>query len=220
MSNDAKIKRHVEEELRWDPGVADATLAVHVKDHVVTLTGYVHRLIDKVHAEQAAKRVGGVAGLANDIVVRAEGTPRPDPEIAQDVVTVLHAALPIAAQTVRAVVQYGIVRLEGQLAWHYERDMAETAVRNVRGVRDVVNAIHLKPVASTGEVRRQILAAFQRSATIDATHLQVKVEGDKVTLSGTVRSWAERADAEHAAWSAPGVTQVDNQLVIDIGVAA
>lgn len=220
MANDAAIKRSVEEELRWDPGVDDATLAVSVKNHVVTLTGYVHRLVDKVHAEQAAKRVAGVAALANDIVVRADGAPRPDPEIAQEALTVLRAAVPLAADALRVVVEYGIVRLEGAVAWHYQRAMAETAVRNVRGVREVVNAITLRPVAATGEVKRQIQAAFHRSATIDASRLTVAAEGNKVSLSGTVRSWAERADAERAAWSAPGVTQVDNLIAVDVGMAA
>lgn len=215
MAVDSTIRENVEEELRWDPDVDDKAIGVSVRGHVVTLTGFVHRLADKVKAEQLAKRISGVAGVANDIMVRVEGQPRPDPEIAQEAVKVLQAALPAAANALGVVVRDGSLALEGKLTWHYERSLAETAMRNVRGVTQVINRIELKPTVSTGELRQQIVAAFRRSATIDANRLSVESRGDLVKLSGTVRSWAERADAERAAWSAPGVREVDNRIVVD-----
>lgn len=215
MATDSDIRRNVENELEWDSDIGDADIAVSVKDHVVTLAGFVHSFADKIHAEQAAKRVAGVSGLANDIAVRLDGEARPDPDIARDAVAALQAALPAICTSIRAVVEDGTVRLEGQVPWHYQRVRAETAVRNVRGVRHVSNLIALKPAVSPGAVRDNIVAAFQRSATIDAGRLNVEATGNTVTLTGRVRSWAERSDAERAAWNAPGVTVVDNRLIVD-----
>ena len=219
MQSDSDIKRSVEDELEWNADVGEADIGVSVKDHIVTLTGFVHTFADKVHAEQAAKRVAGVAGLANDIVVHLDGEARPDPDIAREAVAALKAALPAASEGIKVVVQDGTLRLEGQVAWHYQRMRAESAVRNLHGVRHISNLVALKPIASADAVHEKIVAAFQRSATIDAGRLAVQANGSKVTLTGRVRSWAERADAERAAWNAPGVTVVDNRVTVDAGLA-
>lgn len=220
MVSDSEVKKRVENELEWDADVNASDIAVTVKGSVVTLAGFAHSYSDKVQAERAAKRVAGVAGVANDIEVRLAGEARPDPEIARDAVAALKLQLPGAVDTLKVVVQNGLLRLEGQLPWHYQRMRAADAVRQVRGVRSVNNQIVIKPSVSVNDVRSKIVAAFHRSATIDAAKLTVEAVGGKVTLGGSVRTWAERSDAEHAAWNAPGVTSVDDRIVINSALSA
>lgn len=219
MASDIEVKKRVEQELEWDAGINAADVAVSVKNHVVTLAGFTHSFSDKMHAERAAKRVAGVAGVANDIEVRLVGQTRPDPEIARDAVAALQLQLPAVAGAVKIVVADGLVKLEGQVPWHYQRERAADAVRPVRGVRSINNQITIKPSVSAADVRGKILEAFHRNATIDAGKLTVEAVGGKVTLGGRVRSWAERADAERAAWNAPGVTSVDDRIVIDTALS-
>lgn len=125
MTTDNDIKHSVENELEWDSDIGDADIAVSVKDHVVSLSGFAHTFADKVHAEQAAKRIAGVAGVANDIQVRLSGQARPDPDIVRDAVAALKAALPAAAESIKVIVEDGAVRLEGQVTWQYQRIRAE-----------------------------------------------------------------------------------------------
>jgi osmotically-inducible protein OsmY len=217
MRSDSDIKRDVEAELQSDPSIDATDIAVAVKNGVVTLNGFVPKFMDKLEAEAAAKRVAGVVGLANDLEVRLPlSDKRPDPEIARDAVAAVKTQLPFSWQQIKVIVDKGWVTLEGQVEWNYQREEAERAVRRVKGVTGVINTILLKPRVEPSEIKRKIEEAFRRSAEIDASRITVETNGGEVVLRGTVRSWAERQEAERAAWKAPGVTRVVNQIAIAV----
>ena len=217
MRSDSDIKRDVEAELQSDPSTDATDIAVAVKNGVVTLSGFVPKFMDKLEAEAAAKRVAGVVGLANDLEVRLPlSDKRPDPEIARDAVAAVKTQLPFSWQQIKVIVDKGWVTLEGQVEWNYQREEAERAVRRVKGVTGVINTIQLKPRVEPSEIKRKIEEAFRRSAEIDASRITVETNGGEVVLRGTVRSWAERQEAERAAWKAPGVTRVVNQIAIAV----
>jgi osmotically-inducible protein OsmY len=181
----------------------------------VTLTGYVSTYAEKYRAEAAVKRVAGVSAVANDLTVRVPmGDMSTDPEIARGTVEALKRNLPQLAENIKALVHKGHVALEGEVEWHFEREQAERAVREVPGVISVRNSICLKPRLAAGEIKRQIERAFQRNAAVDAQHVFVEAQGSEVTLRGEVRSWAERDEAQRTAWSAPGVINVSNEITV------
>ena len=214
MRTDSEIERDVVEELKWNPDLDSTDIAVTVKDGVVTLAGFVKSYVDKTEAEVAAKRVAGVVAVANDIAVRLPATDeRPDPEIAREAVASLNQ-LPISAERIKVVVKNGWVTLEGTVEWHYQRNIAEAAVGYIRGVKSVTNLVGLRPRAEPIEIKKRIEEAFRRSAEIDANHITVEANGSEVVLKGSVRSWVEREEAERAAWAAPGVTKVEDRLVV------
>jgi len=215
MRSDIDIKRDVEAELRWNPDIDATDIAVAVKNGVVTLSGFVRSYAQKFEAEQTAKRVNGVAAVANDIEVRLPVfNQRPDPEIARDAVAEIQNNLPYSSDHVRVVVRDGWVTLEGSVEWNYQRERAEQVVRRVRGVKGITNLIELQPRVPPVEVKHKIEEAFRRSAELDANRITVETEGGLVTLRGTVRSWAERQEAERVAWATPGVVRVNNLITI------
>jgi osmotically-inducible protein OsmY len=215
MLTDNEVAQRVEEELRGDPQIDPTDVAVTVKDGVVTLTGFVRHYNENAEAESAAKRVAGVAAVANDIEVRLRDVDqRPDPEIARDVVAALKRELPTSWPRIKVTVVNGRVKLEGDLEWRHQRENAERAASRVTGVMGISNLIRILPAAPAIEVKRRIEQAFLRSAEIDADRISVESHGSEVVLKGAVRSWAEREEAERAAWRTPGVAKVNNQIIV------
>jgi osmotically-inducible protein OsmY len=215
MKSDSEIERDVREELKWDPDLRADDIAVSVKSGVVTLTGFVPSYTDRLEAEAAAKRVSGVLAVANDIEVRLPAIDqRPDPDIARDAVAALKAQLPISYDKIKIIVKDGWITLEGQAEWQYQKSTAEIAVRKIKGVKGVTNVISVKPSVQPTDIQRKIQEAFKRSAEVDANRITVETRGSEVILKGTVRSWIEREEAERVAWSEPGVTKVEDRIVV------
>ncbi len=212
--SDNDIRTNVERELQWDPEIGNADIAVVVNDSTVTLLGFVRSYAQKMQAERDVRRVAGVRAVANDISVRLGTDARFDADIARDTVLALRSQLPQLANAVRTVVTSGYVKLEGVLEWDFQRRYVENVVRRVRGIKGLVNRIVLRPSAYPVDLRKRIEAALRRCADIESERIKVVSSGGEVILSGQARSWAERDDIERAAWLAPGVFDVQNQIVV------
>ena len=212
---DNSIREDVLRELEWDPEISsDSDIAVAVKDGVVTLTGFVPSYWEKVEAEKAAKRVYGVRAVANDLEIKLFWQ-RTDPEIARDAVHELESHVSIPAEKIKVTVKSGRVTLEGTVDWEYQKSLAKSAVKKLKGVTGVTNKIEVRPKVTPQEVKGKIEEALRRSAELDARRITVEVEGSTVKLYGGVSSWAEREEAERAAWSAPGTTMVENHILVN-----
>ena len=212
---DKTLQARVEDELDWEPSIDSSNIGVAVHAGVVRLSGSVRTYPQKIAAEKAAQRVKGVRGVALDIDVRPFGdTGTSDDEVAKRALNTLawHAMLPGNALKVR--VENGHVTLTGELDWQYQREAAERAVQKLYGVRSVINQITLKPQVLASNVKRRIEDALERQARIEAGQVHVSIEGGKVKLDGKVDSWSDRNAVERAAWAAPGVTAVEDRVVI------
>jgi osmotically-inducible protein OsmY len=212
---DEQIQRDVLNELEWDARVQPNEIGVSVKDGIVTLSGWVESLVKKWAAEEAAVRVRGVKGVVNELEVRLPiSAERTDADIAEAALFALKWDAFLPDDSVKVSVTKGWVTLEGEVDWLDQRRDAEWAVRRLTGVRGVTNLIRVKPHASEPDLKRRIEQALVRNATSDAQRIAVDVQGSKVILTGTVRSVAERDEAERVARSAPGVTSVENRIVV------
>jgi len=215
MSEELKLQQRVIDELEFDPAVNAAHIGVSVRGSVVTLTGHVESFAEKFAAERAARRVKGVTGVAQEIEVHlAEDKKTADDEIAQRAVKLLEWDIAVPSAAIAVKVEHGIVTLTGTVDWGFQRAEAEYDVRKLGGVKGVVNLIAIRPQVRAADVRSRLTAAFERNAHLEAKHLTIDVINGKVVLGGEVASWAEREAAELAAWSVPGVTAVDDRILI------
>jgi osmotically-inducible protein OsmY len=213
MKDDEQLRRDVLAELEYDPSIDDRKIGVAVEDGIVTLTGEVSTFAEKWNAERAVERVEGVRGIVNKIEVKIVGD-YSDTDIAREAADALRWNLMVPPGKVIPKVENGYITLTGEVNYDFQRRAAEKAVRYIPGVKGLINLVTIKPKVEPREIKEKIEDALKRMAIVDAGNIQVEVQGSEIVLRGTVRSWAERHEAEKAAWSAPGVTSVKNYITV------
>jgi osmotically-inducible protein OsmY len=216
MRTNAELQSAVMEALAWEPSIDAAGIGISTESGIVMLSGTVKSLPQKWTAVRVAQRVAGVKAVTDEIVVKLPGdTERTDADIARAAVNALDWNVSVPCNRVKVIVEHGRITLEGELRFHYEKMAAERAVRHLIKVTSVSNLISVKPPkVSAGDVKHRIAQALERAAEVDAGKISVEAAEGKIILSGTVKSWAERDEAEWAAWAAPGVFRVENDLRI------
>jgi len=216
MKTDFEIQQDVMAELLWEPALNGTQIGVSVNQGIVMLSGVVDTYYKKVLAEKATKKVSGVKAVAEEITVSVRGgKTHTDVDIAKAVVNALEWNSSIDDSKIKVQVENGEVTLDGEVEWNFQKISAQKAVENLAGVRHIINNLHVKNRVVVNDVKQKIALAFLRHATLDSDKIKVEVVGDKVILSGTVRSFAEKRDAERTSWSSPGVMHVENNLEID-----
>jgi osmotically-inducible protein OsmY len=211
---DLRLREAVQAQLEWDSSVDAGAVGIAAADGVVTLTGYVDTYAEKLEAERAVKHVRGVRVVANDLQVRLR-LDRTDTDIATDAARALSLRATVPAG-VQAVVHNGHVTLTGTVSTLFQKVVAEHALRYIKGIKGIANRIDVKPEGSPRDVRREIVRALHRDADAHGRGISVVVDGHTVTLTGSVRSWHERESAERAAMHAPGITAVDNRILVAV----
>ncbi len=215
MKTDSQLQQDVMDELQWEPRVDHANIGVAAKDGVVTLSGYVGSYTSKIAAEKAARRVKGVRGLAEEIEVRFASDPKTsDPEIAKRIADMFDWSVTIPRDKIQVKVEHGWVTLSGSVDFHFHRQSAKDLASRINGVKGVTNLIEVKVAPSPSDVKDRIMAAFKRNADLDASTITVVADGGTVRLGGKVHAWYERQIAERAAWAAPGVNRVEDNIAV------
>lgn len=215
MKNDLDIQQDVINELKWQPFLKSVSIGVAVKNGIVTLSGMVDNYAQKAEAEKATKKVSGVKAVAEDIQIGVSPSyKKTDPEIAESVMNALKWHVAVPEEKIKIKVENGIVTLEGEVEWEFQRNSAKEAVSNLVGIRNVISFLNVKSKLTAFDIRIKISQALQRTAMIDAERISIEVEGNKVILNGKVRSFTEKEDVEEAAWCAPGVSKVETHLEI------
>lgn len=215
MKTDSQIQKDVMDELAWEPSIDHAGIGVAVANGIVTLTGFVKNFAEKIAAEKAVKRVKGVRGLAEEMKVRFASDPKTsDTEIAKRIADILAFDVTVPDDKIAVKVEHGWVTLTGTVDWHYQRQAARNDAGRVSGVLGVSNLIEVAKLPTAFDVKDRIVQAFKRAADTDAGAINVVTDGGLVRLGGTVHSFHERQVAERAAWAAPGVTRIEDNIVI------
>jgi osmotically-inducible protein OsmY len=215
MKTDSQLQDDVMEELKYEPRVDHAHIGVTAQDGIVTLTGYVPNYSQKISAEQAVRRVSGVKGIAEEIKVRFPSDPKTtDAEIAKRILDMLDWNTTLPRKVFNVKVEQGWVTLSGKVEWNYQKQSAFKSASKVAGVKGITNQIEVRVQPAAPDIRKRIVDAFQRSSAIDANSINVVVENNTVKLSGKVRGWNERKVAESAAWLVPGVTRVEDNIIL------
>ena len=215
MTTDTELQDDVIEELDWEPSVDSANIGVAVKDGIVTLSGVVSSYAAKIAAEKAANGVKGVRGLAEEIVIRYPSSPKTaDPEIAGRIADILEWHSIVPHDEIGVKVEDGWVTLSGEVAHHFRRESAEDLASGINGVIGISNLIKVRSVATPSDVRDRIVSALKRSAELDAQTITVQTDGRTVKLGGEVHHQYERRIAERAAWAAPGVDRIEDNITV------